>query len=299
MTLLVVGLLAAQFDRARPVLLFAALAVTGVYVSFPLLLRQSSAPQPTTSPLVETIRAELAPDSRFAIASPGLDVLLPNVNATLGLASVHTYNSLSSRRYQELIGALGGETRNHGQWNTSIAPDYAGAPFWMSNVSLMLAPERLDRENLEYLGATDGVHFHRVRDRMGCCLQVRYDRDDSSAAVDLADPRGRVTHRATKTLDLGDALTIQVPDPSRSLLVLSQRFHRYWKARALVSRGWIDAKTVPVNGVFQGVLLPEGTRTVELRFEPFARLAWIAHVFWLILGASSAWLWIRRGQRVR
>jgi hypothetical protein len=294
MTLLVLGLLAAQLDRTRPVLLIAALAITGICVSFPLMLRQGSVPQPTSSPLVETIRANLAPDSRFAIASPGFQVLLPNVNATLGLPSLHSYNSISSRRFHRLVESLGGDMLNHGQWNVSIAPDYAGAPFWMSNVSLMLAPQRLENENLEYVGEIDRIHFHRVRDRMGCCLQIRYEPDDSIDDVEIPDPRLSTAHRAVKTSDRGDLLTIEVPDPARSILVLSQKFHRYWKARVLGSGGWARAKTVPVNGVFQGVLLPAGTRTVRLRFEPFARLAWLAHVFWLILGLTCVWRWTRR-----
>ena len=47
--------------------------------------------------------------------------------------------------------------------------------------------------------------------------------------------------------------------------------------------GWLEAKTIPVNGVFQGVLLPEGTQKVQLQFKPFVRFAWIAHVFWLLV----------------
>ena len=76
---------------------------------------------------------------------------------------------------------------------------------------------------------------------------------------------------------------------------MSQRFHRFWRARVLGDQGWSEAKTAAVNGVFQGVVLPEGTRKVELRFEPFSRFAWMAHAFWLVIATALAgrWLWGR------
>ena len=48
--------------------------VTLAYVSFPLMLRQGPS-QPTTSDLVRGIEEGLSPDSRFAVASPGIDLL--------------------------------------------------------------------------------------------------------------------------------------------------------------------------------------------------------------------------------
>jgi len=46
--------------------------------------------------------------------------------------------------------------------------------------------------------------------------------------------------------------------------------------------GWSEAKTVPIHEVFQGVLLPEGTKKVYLQFNPLVRFAWIAHIIWLV-----------------
>jgi hypothetical protein len=56
-------------------------------------------------------------------------ILPPNLNAELGLASVHSYNSLSSKRYHELLGTLGGEAQTYGRWNVSIDPDYSSGNF--------------------------------------------------------------------------------------------------------------------------------------------------------------------------
>lgn len=284
MTLVVVGLLAAQFDRTRPGLLIAALLAVGAYLSFPLMLRQEPSQIVTTSRLVANVRDNLPPDSRYAVASPGLPVLPPNLNATMGLPSIHSYNSLSSRRYHTLIKALGGEVQPYGRRNASISPDYGSAMFWMSNISLVLSPTKLQHANLDYLGRTGEVYLHRVISRMGCCLQVGPPANRVSPdGVQIGDPRRLVAHQPAKTVDQGDLLEFDMQGGQASLLILSQKFHRDWHAQALTSAGWTQAKSVPVNGVFQGVLLPEGTQKLQLEFKPFVRFAWIAHVFWLLV----------------
>ena len=170
--LMLVGLLAAQHQKTRPVLLIAALVIVLATISYPLMLRQDPAQIATTSHLVDKVRANLSAGSRFAVAASGLSVLPPNLNAGLELASVHSYNSLSSRRYHTLIKELGGEVQTYGRWNGAISPDYNSTMFWMSNISLMLSPTKLTHENLEYLGEESGVHLHKVISRMGDSLQV-------------------------------------------------------------------------------------------------------------------------------
>jgi hypothetical protein len=71
----------------------------------------------------------------------------------------------------------------------------------------------------------------------------------------------------------------------RSVLVLSQKYYRDWQAQVLTQSGWAPAKTTVVNGVFQSVLLASGAQRVRLEFRPYARYAWIAHVFRLLLAA--------------
>lgn len=208
MTLAVVGLLAAQFDRTRPALLVAALVTVGTCISFPLMLRQEASQIVSTSPLVEKVRDNLAPDSRYAVVSPGLVVLPPNLNASLGLASVHSYNSLSSRRYHALINSLGGEVQTYGRWNGLILPDYSSTMFWMSNISLILSAKRLEHGNLEYLGQTGNIHLHRVVSRMGCCLQVTPPTSMMPGDVQVMDPRSLLTRQPVKTVDQGDLLEV-------------------------------------------------------------------------------------------
>ncbi len=283
--LTLVGLLAAQYDKTRPMLLIMALVIVLITISYPKMLRQDPADIATTSQLVETMRENLPDKSRFAVAAPGLSVLSPNLNASIGLASIHGYNSLSPRRYHTLIHDLGGEMTTYGRWNSVISPDYAGTMFWMSNISLMLSPKKLSHENLQYLGEESGVHLYRVISRMGHSLQVTLPQESIRAdTLQIPDPRRLETHSPTKLLDEGDVLEFSVANRTSSLLILSQKFHRDWQAQAKTPQGeWVPVQTKEVNGVFQGVLVPPDASVIRLEFKAFARYTWIVHIFWLLL----------------
>lgn len=278
-TLVVICLLALQVTSFRPAFLTAALAVVGAYISFPLMLRQPAA-QTLASPVVDKIIAATGSGSRFAIAAPGPGVLPPNLNDIFDVASIHSYDSLSSRRYQALIRDLGGETETYGRLNTMISPDYGSQAFWMSNIALMISPKTLSHPNLEDIGADAEFHFYRTRNRMGCCVQMALSDQVDADRIEIPDLKAARTTRPSKTRDQGDLLEFQVQRGQRSILVLSQQYHRHWQALARIASGWVEAPTLPVNGGFQGVVLPAETQTVRLQFLPLVRFAWIAHVFW-------------------
>jgi hypothetical protein len=248
-----------------------------------LMLHQHPTQIATKSPLVEEVDANLPIDSRFAVTQ-NLPVLLPpNLNAELGVASVHSYNSLSPKRYHTLIKELGGDLETYGRWNGSISPDYNSPLFWMCNISLILSPTKLTHENLEYIGEESRVHLHKVISHMGDSLQVTGQTNIDNDNLQLADPRRLLSHVPIKRLDQGDLLEFELVPAASSVLILSQKFHRDWQAQTLNHSIWLPAKTIVVNGVFQGVLLPQDTHRVRLEFKPYSRFSWIAHIFWLFL----------------
>jgi|GEM_PF-1525800 len=60
---------------------------------------------------------------------------------------------------------------------------------------------------------------------------------------------------------------------------------------------------VKINEVFQEVLLPSEANRVYLEFKPFARHAWIAHIFWfslLVLAVFKLWqrFWRKDSEKV-
>lgn len=279
-TLLVVGLLWRGGNGFRSVSLIAALVLTEAYISFPLMLRQPHVNLVPPSALTDKVRAATPPDARFAFAAPGPSVLSPNMNGIYDVASVHSYDSLSSRRYQVLIGELGGQFETYGRLNDVISPDYGSQAFWMSNISLMMSTKPLNHPNLEHIGDEGAVHFYRVVSRMGCCLQTALPDQTGSDGFQLPDPRGMETIRPLKTKDQGDVLEIQVDGRQTSLLVLSQRYDSKWQATVRTPSGWAPARTAPVNGVFQGVVLPASAQTVRLEFMAFTRFVWISSLVW-------------------
>lgn len=237
-----------------------------------------------TSPLVEKIRANLPQDSRFVVVSPHLGVLPPNLNSTLGLASIHSYNSLSSRYYHTLIRELGGNIRTYGQWNSSISPDYTSSVSWMSNVGMVLAPARIMNDELIFVGNEAGVHLHKVASHMGYALQVYSNKDSvSGEKVHIADPRSMQSFTPSTILNLGDFLKFSVQAGPPSLLILSQKFHGNWKAEVLDPLGWKSAGSAVINDGFQGVILPENVTQVRLTYKSYVRYTWIGHVFWSIV----------------
>jgi hypothetical protein len=247
------------------------------------MLRQPQAGLIPPSALVDKIRAGTPADARFAIAAPGSGVLLPNINEIFDVASIHSYDSLSSRRYQALIRELGGQIETYGRLNETISPDYDSQAFWMSNIGLMMSTTMLSHPNLQHIADQGSVHLHRVVNRMGCCLQTALPDQTKSGRFELPDQRGIETRRPLKTKDEGDLKQIEVYGRQPSLLVLSQQYDPNWHATVQTPSGWAAAPTSAVNGVFQGVVLPENTQTVRLQYMPFARFAWISSLFWALV----------------
>jgi hypothetical protein len=119
---------------------------------------------------------------------------------------------------------------------------------------------------------------------MGDSLQVIQRQNDRTAdGIHIPDLRLLTTCQPAKIIDHGDLLEFDVQEQGDSLLILSQQFHRDWQASGQTASGWTALNTVPVNDVFQGVLLTGEVHKVRIQFLPYVRFAWIAHAFWLLM----------------
>jgi hypothetical protein len=266
----------------RSFALIAALVLTGACTAFPMMLRRPVTGLIQNSDLVKRVIAATPAGTRIALIAPGADVLLPNSNSLFGVASVHSYDSLSPHRYQALLRELGGETEQYGRWNSMIAPDFGSHVFWMSNIGLVISPTSILHPNLESIGVEGTLQLYRVRDSMGCCLQSPTATETTPDGISLTTREGI---RPVKTRDDGDVLEFKVqnyPDTD-SVLTLSQQYHHDWRASIRTASGWQAARAIPVNGVFQGVVIPAKSEVVRLQFMPFVRFAWLAHVFWILV----------------
>ena len=299
--LLVLILFWFQLRRTKPLLLFLCLALPAVFLQFPMILRVDTDRIVGDSPLVALMKKEMPEGSRFAVTSPDTEVLLPNINTIVGLKSVHTYIPLSSRRYHLAVEEMGGKMGNMWRWNIHIEPNYDNPTFWMSNISLLLSPERLSHDGLIRVGMHEDLNLYRVQDTMGNAIQVSFvGKPSEETGLSIPDPRTLPHKTARKIEDLGDLLKFEVDPMAQSLLVLSQLYYPNWRATGWNGDHWISLETTPVNKIFQGALLPEGVSKVRLKFEPYipytmySYFCWI--IFLLIWVAKNGNQWIRRKQ---
>lgn len=282
--------------RPNPICIFVALIVTIVTTSFPLILKQDLKTMRVETALTSKVIANLPAGSRIAVVGSNVQVLPPNFNASLDIPSVHSYNSLSSKRYLVLIEALGGDVQTYGRWNSNISPDYDSEIFWMSNIGLVLSNSKIEHNNLKYLGAESGVHFHGVVSRMGQGRHFIFEKLAATNGIsNFKDPRLVSGNSLSASIDKGDLLEFELVRQAESILVLSQKYHRRWHAEVLISSGWAEAVTTSIKGIFQGVVVPMNAERIRLEFKPYSRFAWLGHLFWvfllLVLGVQA---WQRR-----
>lgn len=298
--LVITILLTLQYRHYQPTLLLTALALGLAFFSYPLVLYQPIEQIATQSPLTEEIKKNLPNGTRFAVISPALPYLGPNINATIGLNSIHSYNSLSPRYYHDLIRELGGEVHTYGRWNNSIQPDYTSNAFWMSNIGIVLSATTLNHPSLTLKARISDVSVYTVDSRMGEALLVNIPEQEYKKTEDIQmdNIQQLPALPIERVISQGDILTFHVDAQKTSLLVLSQKYHRDWQAFVKKKTLWESTKTIRVNKFFQGIKVPTGTQVIQLAFRPYARYAAIAHITWLffsvILGINI-WRNLRGG----
>lgn len=219
--------------------------------------------------------------SRYAMLTSAKDFMPANVNAQASLRSIHTYDSLSPLRYQDLIRRLGGENIDYGRMNRAIDPGHiTSVDFMLANVSALVTKVPLDSPRVALQGSFNGLLVYRVLDLWGAYMRVPMNRVTTEGGGVWLDDEGAVEKNAAKLQkDRGDILVLALTAPSaqQSLFVLSQGYNALWHAEVRLSGRWVAARTVPVNGAFEGVVLPPGAGAVRLRFLPWVRWAWVAH----------------------
>jgi hypothetical protein len=268
---------------------YALAAVGGVMLavfafSWPLVLVQDISSIKRTSPLVEAIRANLPEGSRFAWLSEPT-ALLSNANATIGLATVHSYNSLSPKSYHTLIDELGGKMLIYGRHNKWISLPEKSTALQFSNISLFLSSRRLPENYGIPLALVGGVFLYKNADRIGGWLRIPLTEARADGTGYRIEHLEQVTKLSQERLrDAGDVLEFTVTASPASLIVLSQKYHSQWLAEWWNGNTWNDAPSVRINGFFQGAVIPQEARSVRFSFRPWVRFAWFAHAFFFIAG---------------
>lgn len=287
--LLVLALLAAIFWRSIPV--FLGIAVFSVFFyGRPLILSRPLSSIQRSSPLVKALK-EHAGGTRFAIAGPGIGKELPpNEEALFGLTSINSYNSLSSRGYQELVrrwSDVGTDT--YGRYFKIINPEMAltDPAFRLANVGIVLSGQPLLSSGLTRVTEISGITFYRTLVAPVGLRQTSSYRILSGGDIEMDSPSAERNLPLRREEDMDDFQKIQVTaSPEETLLFVSQQYHPAWLATA--DQG--PLRTVLVNGFYQGVIVPPLTTKVELSFRPFVLWSWLPQLFF---AAGAAALLLR------
>ena len=270
--LLVVTALCALIWTRERVLVVAIVLLNTFHYGHRLILSRPEASISRTSALVERIRSETIDGSRYAIVGSELPNLLPpNQEQQLGLRSIHSYNSLSARIYQDWVlrlSTIGARTFGRHFGRIADESKLAGDELEVSGIGLLLCARRLSSPTLVEVGEVDGIRLYKPKKPPILEAQIDGFVRDGDAEVRLAGPLS-VQQRSPITRELAqdDFMRFRVtPVDHETLLFASQQFHPRWKASA----GGKQLSTVLVNGFYQGVIVPAQARSVELEFKPFA-----------------------------
>ncbi|HEB90936.1 MAG TPA: hypothetical protein ENI85_15285 [Deltaproteobacteria bacterium] len=246
-----------------------------------------------TSPLVERLRALTPEGSRFAWVGPGRRLIPSNEEALVGIPSIHAYDSLSSRAYQDWVlrvSRVG--TRESGRYFLRVAGTRRlfGHEFPFTGIAAILSEGKIRDERVEQVDR----RIHRVRQTPRLEAQVvRFQAAGNGATASFGTFEEARTLPIERLSDEGDRISFRLtPSKRETLVFLSQQYHPQWRATA----GTTPLPTPIVNGFYQGILVPPDTGQIEVRFRPFARWSWIPQVFFMLLFAwlSGYRIWTRR-----
>jgi hypothetical protein len=294
-----VGTCALALARSRSAALLALLALaSAAHYALPLRLLRPEAEIARDSELVQLLRRETRDGSRYALVGEPGRLLPSNQEQLLGLRSIHTYDSLSPRAYQAWARrASQTGTQLYGRHFRSLAAphDLASPALDAAGVAVWVAPQGLRPDKRgEQLAPLGRGGVYRAHERP--ILEAQLARFETAGGEVRLGGLLRELPRlpVRRSLDQGDRLSFEVsPTPERTLLFVSQQHHPHWRAFA----DGVELASVPVDGLFLGVLLPPGTRSVELRFLPNARLAWLPQAAFAALFAAAGLRRWRRGWR--
>ncbi|MBI5363189.1 MAG: hypothetical protein HZA53_08420 [Planctomycetes bacterium] len=234
----------------------------------------------TTSPFVEELRHR-ANGARYAGAGDVVSRLLPpNQESVLDLSSIHSFNSLSSRAYQEWVTRVSEVgTRTYGRQFRKITSSakLGDGELALAAVTVIASEIPLESPAIERVGEFGSVTFYAPREApLYQALFTRFTRAGDEAKI---EDRVEGRHFAGSINPADDHLRIRLgPAEPEGLLFVSQQHHPQWRA---TSNGR-ELDTVVVNGFYQGVIVPAGTREVDLVFQPWSLLMWIPQLLFVL-----------------
>ena len=236
------------------------------------------------------VRSRLEEGERYLwIADRFRYLLRPNQEVLFGLASVHTYNTICSRRYRawaERVSAGGLETQGKQFRRLDSAELLDAETLALAGVGLVISGVEETAGFLEPDGFHKRLNFYTPE--LEPLRQARFEHFelvDGEARVAPEDVRAAAGSRVVERVrDAGDLLEFRFPaSEAEALLFVGQQWHAHWRATS----GGVELECVPVEGLYQGVRVPPGTTEVRLEFRPWVRWSWLGHAFFLLAGLGA------------
>ncbi|MCL4541405.1 MAG: oligosaccharide flippase family protein [Chloroflexi bacterium] len=272
-------------------------------------------------PSIRYLISQEKANSPFRIASFGpQDILAPNTAMIFGLQDIRGYDTIVLRRYARLLNLIEPQMANLNLYSqtTKTLVDKATlqSPLLrLLNVKYVLSVDALQAPNLDQV-LSGPINVYRMTSTLPRAFvvgrAVTVHRQSQALAL-LSQPAFDPAHEAvleddapihldgTGTAEIqsyqSSRITLDVQTTGTSALVLSDTYYPGWtvRYRPVHEAGpWTQAKIVPADEAFRGVVLPAGHFIVEFRYQPASfrlglMLSIISFVALLLLFVWKMW----------
>lgn len=239
-----------------------------------------------SSDIVEFIKAETKGGLRFGFVG-GKYIIPPNQEGLLGIRSIHSYDSLSSKNYQRLVRRLGERGAvTYGRHFLTITDDrkLGDDAFSYTGIGLFVSRYAFAALNIEMIGRGAGYFFYRRTPRPVLEAQVAdFTLNEGKRALIMGSLDEAAGSPVERLEDLDDFTLFKVtPADRETLLFVSRQYHPHWRARSRA--GLLD--TVMINDFYRGVVVPPDTEMIILEFRPYSLRMWIPQVLFVLLALA-------------
>ena len=259
----------------------------------------------TESELSRAIRLHTRDGSRYVWVGdrPFRGRLMPpNFDAVLKTRGLQSYDHLPTKEFHALVNPLRLEQERRPyirRFTRLIRPtDLVNEQFAFADLSTVLSMMPLHPALATRVGSVGDVIIsepvRRLPGRFSLPLDRCSEESDDQWSIDYETASG-CSEPAGVLEEKNDSLRLAVPDSAdERLLFLSQEYHRHWRASADGRR----LKTVRVNDLYQGVLLPPGEAEIELEFRPWSLWIALSQLAFLAAGFAGLAQLLRRSTKL-
>ena len=199
-------------------------------------------------------------------------VLVSNQEMLLGLRSIHSYDSLSSKSYQNMvlkISEKGAQTYGRVFYFFIWGAKISDPPFSYTGISTLL------------LLTKSGLKLQKMPSAPILYAQTaNYKHTDDNQIIFEGFLSEHAELDVEQTVSFDDMKKFKVtPSDSETILFISQQYHPQWNS---TSKGK-PLETVVVNDFYQGVMIPPGSRQIQLSFRPYVLWSWLPQLLFVVL----------------